>query len=139
MPRLSVWLIRAAMLNLYLGFGLATLLMAYKAFPAELPPQLGGWLLAHVNLLLVGWMVQLAMGVSYWIFPRLAFTNTERGRYPYALGAAIGLNGGVWLYVLSTLGAWPWGEVLGLGLQVLAMAAYVYHAAPRIRAALVLT
>ncbi len=109
------------------------LLMVWKGQPDLLLGVVGGWVPTHVDLLLVGWMVQLAMGVGYWIFPRLPYTLTHRGRYPYALSAVILLNVGVIVYVIATLIAWAWGEVLGLGVQVLAIASYIYHLVPRVR------
>jgi hypothetical protein len=139
MPLLSKQMIRSAFLNLWFGFGLATLLMIWKAKPAWLPDSypIGGWILAHVDLLLVGWMVQLAMGVSYWIFPRLPETRTERGRYGYAYGAALLLNLGVWSYTFALIQTWGWLQVLGLAAQAAAIGAYAYHIKPRVRPTIV--
>jgi len=133
MPNLSKQMIRCAFFNLWFGFGFATLLMVWKGKPHLLPPQVGAWILAHVDLLLVGWMVQLAMGVSYWIFPRLPETRTERGRYAFAYGAALLLNLGVWAYTLALVVAWGWLQVGGLAAQLAALLAYAYHLAPRVR------
>ena len=70
MPRVSVWMIRAALLHLLSG---ALLGAAYLAFKAE------GWFVilvshlgTHQEQMLVGWMVQLVIGVAYWILPRPA-------------------------------------------------------------------
>lgn len=69
MPRVSVWLVRASLLHLLSG---AVLGAAYLAFKAE------GWfailvthLGTHREQMLVGWMVQLVIGVAYWILPRV--------------------------------------------------------------------
>lgn len=136
MPPLSKQMIRAAFLNLWLGFGFASLLMLWKGQPDLLPATVGAWILAHVDLLLVGWMVQLAMGVSYWIFPRLPQTLTLRGRYRYAYSAAFLLNLGVWGYTLAMVANWGAVQVLALLLQVVAVLAYGYHIAPRVRSAI---
>lgn len=137
MPLLSRRMIHGAFFNLWCGFGIATLLMVWKGKPDLLPAAIGGWLLVHVDLLLVGWMVQLAMGVAYWILPRLPKTVTQRGRYGFALGAAVMLNIGVWGYSLATIAGWEWGQVLGLAAQLVAVCAYAIHIAPRIRSAIV--
>lgn len=137
MPALSVQMIRGAFLNLWFGFGLAVLLIGWKGNPDVFPNTIGGWILAHVDLLLVGWMVQLAMGVAYWIFPRLPETRTERGRYAYAYGAAFFLNAGVWCYTFAIIQGWGWLQIVGLAMQVSAICAYAYHIAPRVRPAIV--
>lgn len=136
MPRLSRYLIRLAFLNLWFGFALANILMIWKAKPNLLPPAVGGWILAHVSLLLIGWMGQLALGVSYWIFPRLGFPLTERGRSVAAYAAAISLNLGVWGYSLGLILGIDWLQGGGLGAQIFAVIAYAYHIVPRIRTTL---
>lgn len=70
MPRLAVWLVRAALLHLGIGFTFGALMLANKGVPFE--PRL--WLLrpAHIELLIFGWLMQLAMGVAFWILPRFA-------------------------------------------------------------------
>ncbi|MFI5279094.1 MAG: hypothetical protein ACHQU1_01255 [Gemmatimonadales bacterium] len=67
MPRVSVWLIRASLLHLLTG---AYLGAAYLSFKGT------GWPLwaashrpVHVEQMLMGWMVQLVIGVAYWILP----------------------------------------------------------------------
>ena len=137
MPRLSRWMIRLALLHLWIGFSLAALLLTRKDIPERVPPEMWRWLPAHINLLLVGWMVEFSMGVIYWIFPRLPFTRTERGRPIFAWVAAILLNGGIWLHVGAILIS-PWWENLplqtsGLILQALGIAAFGLHVLPRIR------
>ena len=68
MPQLSRWTVRAAYFNLLLGFTLGALILANKGM--FLHPAIWGWLPAHIELLLVGWIVQLVMGVAFWIAPR---------------------------------------------------------------------
>lgn len=136
MPPLSRWMLRCALINAWLGFGLASALLMEKGQPHLLPMVHLGWVLSHVSLLLVGWMVQLAMGVSYWIFPRLPNTITQRGRYGVAVLALVSLNGGVWGYAIGMIVMIGWLEALGLTVQLVAILAYAYHSAPRIRRAI---
>lgn len=133
MPRLSRVMLRCALVYLWLGFGLGSLLMVWKGQPDWVPDGVGGWLWLHVDWLLMGWMVQLAMGVAYWIFPRLPQTRTRRGRLGLAVGAGVLLNSGVALYTVGVLGRWGVAQTLGLLLQVLAVMAFMGHIAPRIR------
>lgn len=133
MPALSIWMIRSALLNAWVGFGLATLIITQKGQPDLFDPAVRGWVLAHVSLLLVGWMVQLGMGVAYWIFPRLPHTITQRGRLVFATAAFVGVNLGVWGYALGIILSVGWLQAIGIGTQCLAIVAYAYHIAPRVR------
>ena len=68
MPRLSVWFIRASLIYLLAGFMLGALLLTNNGI--EFMPSAWALLPAHVEFLLVGWVVQLALGTAYWILPR---------------------------------------------------------------------
>ena len=68
MPRLSRWFIRAALLYLTLGFTFGGLMLFNKGVPLSV--WLWRLLPAHVEFLLLGWTVQLATGVGFWILPR---------------------------------------------------------------------
>ena len=54
----------------------------------------------HVEFLLIGWTVQLTMGVAFWILPRFE-GGTSRGAAGYAWLAFVLLNAGV---ILAGLG-----------------------------------
>ena len=68
MPRLTRLYVRAALVYLILGFSLGALLLANKGLP--LHPALWAWLPAHIEFLLMGWIVQFALGIAFWIVPR---------------------------------------------------------------------
>ena len=106
MPRRSVWLVRASLVHLVLGFTLGAVLLASKAVP--LAPGLWALRPLHVELLLFGFVVQLAFGVALWILPRPAAARPEA--WGWAAGGL--LNAGVWLAGL--------GGALGLGALALA-------------------
>ena len=96
MPRLSQLMIRTALVWLALGFSAGGLVLLNKGL-VVLP-----WLWAlrgsHIHMLLVGWVVQLACGVAYWILPRLDAQGT-RGDERVVWGCYLALNVG------ATLGA----------------------------------
>jgi hypothetical protein len=119
MPRLSQWFIRTALLNLLTGFTLGALLLAHKGVPYW--PALWRLLPVHVELLLIGWTAQLALGVAFWILPRF-WREPARGNQPAAWVAFILLNSGVWLVALGSwyaLGAALfWGRMAELGAAV---------------------
>ncbi len=92
MPRLSVWMIRAALVHLATGFAIGALLLTHRGAPLHhAVPLLRP---AHAELLLLGWTMQLAMGVAFWILPRFR-TGPERGDERPALLAFLLLNLGV--------------------------------------------
>jgi hypothetical protein len=61
-------MIRAALLHLGFGSALGSALLFNSARLHE--PALRSLPSLHVEMLLLGWMVQLALGVGYWILPR---------------------------------------------------------------------
>jgi cbb3-type cytochrome oxidase subunit 1 len=132
MPRLSVWLVRAALMYFGAGLTLGAVLLAGRELAdgpwvARLRPL-------HAELLLYGWTLQLIMGVAFWILPRFR-TGTERG-HPLLPWAAYGLlNTGVLLAAVGTTGRAAFSLVLpGRVLETLAAAAFVAHALPRVKA-----
>lgn len=84
----------------------------------------------HVELLLVGWLVQLALGVAYWILPRAA------GRRPGAW-AAWGGAGCVAAGVAAAAGGGVAGlapaVTIGRGLELAGAALFGGHAIVRLR------
>ncbi len=130
MPRLSRWFIRSALIYLLLGFSLGGLLLAHKGVP--LHPRLWSWLPAHIEFLLIGWTVQLTLGVAFWILPRF-WRPPRRGNVTGAYLAFGLLNGGIWLVVAGTSLALPgpW-LILGRALELGAVVAFAHAAWPRI-------
>jgi hypothetical protein len=76
MPRVAAWFIRASLCHLVGGFVLGALLLASKGI--ALPPSV--WVLrsVHIEMLLVGWVIQLVLGVAIWIFPRFVLHRRPR-------------------------------------------------------------
>lgn len=133
MPRLSVWMIRAALIYLGVGFTFGGLLLIHKGVP--LSAWLWRTLPAHIEFLLVGWTLQLVMGVGYWILPRFRHPP-RRGDVRLAILAVFSLNAGVLVAGLAPLFALPsgwifWGRLLELGGAL----AFAVHAWPRVKAA----
>ena len=101
MPRLTVWMVRSALLQLGIGITLGALMLWNKGSLLDLRI----WLLVstHLELLIVGWLIQLALGVAFWILPRFTkeprYGNVRLGWLGFAL-----LNVGVLLVILSIWG-----------------------------------
>src|SRR5512138_3465323 len=70
MPRLSLWFVRASLLYLLFGFAFGGLILAQKGISYD--PAVWNLFPVHIEFLLVGWLIQLAMGVGFWIFPRFS-------------------------------------------------------------------
>ena len=131
MPRLSYWCVRGSLLYLALGFTLGGLLLFHKGVP--LHPAVWRLVPMHIEFLLLGWTVQLAMGVAFWILPRF-LGGPGRGHEAAAwLGFAL-LNVGVLLVGVGwTLGAPALIPFLGRLAEGGAAVAFAVHAWPRVK------
>jgi hypothetical protein len=127
-PKVSVWLVRSALLYLAAGAALGGVLLA---IPGAGGP---GWWRAHAELMLFGWLLQLAIGVAYWILPKHA-AGAPRGSAAIAAGIHPLLNAGIWLSVVAWLAVLP-PSILAAGrvLELLAVAAFAVVAWPRVKA-----
>lgn len=129
MPRLSVWMVRLSLIYFGAGFTFGALMLWNKGLPVA--GAVWRLLPLHVELALVGWTVQLAMGVAFWILPRF---GGERPRAWLAWLAFGLLNAGV---LAVCAGRW-WPRVGGLIAvgriaEALGVAAFAGHAWPRIK------
>jgi hypothetical protein len=110
MPRLSVWMVRLSLAHLAMGFTFGSLLLANKGIPFA--PAVWSLLPAHMELLLVGWVVQLAMGVAFWILPRFG-QGASRGDERLAWLAFGLLNLGVVLIAAQPVIRLAWLPLAG--------------------------
>lgn len=129
MPRLTAWFVRAALIHLLLGLTFGALMLWNKGAPID--PLLWQLLPAHMEFLLLGWTLQLAMGVAFWILPRFM---TRRGNVKLAWAAFVLLNVGVWIAgVGPLLRAAPWVILVGRLAEFGSAGAFVLHAWPRVK------
>jgi hypothetical protein len=127
MPLLSRFYIRTALIWLAFGTTLGGIILWNKASPIP-----GAWqlLTAHITLVTWGWLLQVSLGVAYWILPRF---GSERPRpYLAALAYAL-LNAALVIALVASLLPVPWPGILVASLQLLALLAFALHAWPRIR------
>jgi hypothetical protein len=133
MPRLSRLFVRAALLYLALGFTFGALLLAHKGVP--LHPALWSLLPAHIEFVLVGWMVQLALGVAFWILPRFA-REPKRGDERPAWAAFMLLNLGIWaVSFVPLLDGFSWLTPVGRAAQAAGVLAFAFYAWARVKPA----
>lgn len=116
MPRLSVYFIRTALLYLAIGFTFGGLLLFHKGIPLD--AQLWRLLPLHIELVFMGWIVQLAMGVAFWVLPRYKH-GLPRGDERPVWAAYILLNAGIVGGAMSQWLAWSGEVVLASRLSVL--------------------
>lgn len=131
MPRLSVWFLRTSLLHLGVGFTLGGLMLWNKGLLIDVRL----WLLlpAHMEVLLIGWTLQLAMGVTLWILPRFTreprYGNLRLGWLAFGL-----LNAGVISVALSQwLGNTTTLVLAGRLMEVFAAMAFVGVIWPRVK------
>lgn len=131
MPGVSAWLVRSSLLYLAAGATLGAVLLVQKAGWVWVPAGGASLLGVHRELLVVGWLVQLAMGVGFWILPPV---RGEAVRERPAWRAAALLNAGVLLVVVAATGNAPtarWLSVAGRALEALAVAGFAVPLARR--------
>lgn len=129
MPRLSVWFIRTALVYLASGFTFGMLLLFHKGVP--LNPWMWQLLPLHIECVLIGWTVQLAMGVAFWILPRF---GALRGNESLAWLAYGLINVGVLAVGLGGALAAPPGITLaGRVAELLSVVFFAIHAWPRVK------
>lgn len=124
MPKLSVWMVRSALIYMGIGFLFGAMLLAHKGIP------LFTWtwrlIFLHVEMLIFGWTMQLVMGVAYFILPRFSQRGDKRygaehlGWWSYYL-----LNSGI---ILTVFAHWYVAEIfilIGRLLVLLAIGLFV--------------
>lgn len=130
MPPLSTYFVRLSLLNLSVGFTIGAFMLANKG--VAFAPWLWRLRSAHIEILLVGWLIQLALGVAFWITPRF-WEKPVRGNVTGAWLALVLLNAGVWLIATSTSLSMSASIILaGRLLEVGAAASFAWHLWPRI-------
>jgi hypothetical protein len=122
MPRLSVYFVRASLIYLVLGFTLGGLLLANKG--VMISPLIWALLPIHIEFTFIGWMIQLAIGIAFWILPRFS-RSPIRGDERWSWGALILLNAGIGFVVLQSLFGLHWLSFIGRILEAFALAAFV--------------
>lgn len=99
MDPLSSVMLRASLLWLLAGVGIGAAMLVDRA----LPGQWRAWLApSHAHILFVGWFLQFALGVAYWLLPRRRSPERPLGYHERAAAlAAAALNLGLLLRVAA--------------------------------------
>ncbi len=111
------------MLYLLVGFALGALMLAQDGISFD--PSILTVLPVHMEFLLVGWLVQFAMGVAFWIFPRFGLgLPRSRGNERLIWSSFWLLNAGLFVFALEL-----WFPVMLLVGRVAEAAAVIIYAA----------
>ena len=131
MPRLSVWAIRAALVYLGIGFTVGGLMLFNKG--VALDSSLWRLWPLHIELMLVGWTMQLAMAMAFWILPRLQrlerYGNTSLAWLAFGLlnAGMLAVMAGEWFGTPARL------SVAGRGVELAAVVAFAVYIWPRVK------
>ena len=131
MPRLSSLFARVSLIYLVLGFTLGALLLANKGL--AFLPSIWKVLPIHIEVLLMGWFVQLAIGVAYWILPRIP-GESPRGNVKLVWTSFWLLNLGIGLVILEAIINLPGLELAGRLVELAGVLAFVSVSWKRVKA-----
>jgi hypothetical protein len=140
MPQTVRWFIRTSAMYLVLTF-LAGAIFLYHNWLSGPVPRV--WVIVHLHAGLVGWLVNIVIGVALWMFPlnKEAFPETA-GRYtlPLARTCYFGLNLGLAVRLITEPIFWYTQNRLVGGLmalsgipQLIAVAIFLYIVWMRVR------
>ncbi len=110
---------KTSLVYLFSGFILGGVLLAADGFGAT---WTGYWATTHAHILFVGWFVQFALGIAYWLLPRRKTPEKPYG-YNTTLGyIAYGLiNTGLILRIIlepMRNAGWVEGTPVAIGLTI---------------------
>lgn len=130
MPRLSVWLMRMSLAGLVLGGGIGAWLLAAEPWAS---PWVGRLRLAHVHLMLFGWLLPFVLGTAYWMLPKHA-AGAPRGSPRAGWTAGSLVIGGALTGAIGALTGSPAVQRLGTAGVVAGGGAFIALLWPRIKA-----
>lgn len=126
MPRLSVYMIRFSLLYLGIGMTIGGIMLWNKGMFISVDV----WRLLphHIELMLFGWVMQLVMGVAFWIVPRYT-TSPRYGKTHQAWIAFVMFNIGLWLVLIQH----TWLIFIGRAVMLVAVVLFVVYLFPRVK------
>ncbi len=130
MPRLSVWLMRMSLVALVLGGGLGACLLAAEPWGSPWVVRLR---LAHVHLMLFGWLLPFVLGTAYWMLPKHA-AGEPRGSPGAGWMAGSLVIGGALTGAIGALTGSPTVQRLGTAGVVAGGGGFIALLWPRIKA-----
>ena len=99
MPKLSVWMIRASLIYMGIGFLFGSLILHHKGIPIY--PWTWKLLHPHIEIMIFGWTIQLVMGVAFAILPRFSDRENRYGAVHFGWWSFYLINTGVALTAIA--------------------------------------
>ena len=131
MPKLSVWMIRASLIYMGIGFLFGSLILHHKGIP--LYDWIWRLLNPHIEIMIFGWTIQLVMGVAFFILPRFSERDNRYGAEYLGWWSFYLINSGV---ALTALAEWynnTWFALGGRFFVLCAICAFVIMIFPRVK------
>jgi len=123
MPKLSRFFIRTSLLYLLIGFTFGALILANKGI--SFAPAVWALLPVHIEFLILGWLTQFALGVAFWILPRMG-SEAPRGDERWSWVSFVLVNLGILLNCFSPYLSLSWLGLLARALQAAGFAAFLF-------------
>lgn len=131
MPKLSVWMVRASLIHMGIGFLFGALILHHKGIPIY--DWAWNLLDPHIELMIFGWTMQLVMGVAFFALPRFSKRESRYGAVYLGWWSFYLLNGGV---IVAALSHWFLVDSCALSgrlLMLLGVITYVVMIWPRVK------
>jgi hypothetical protein len=87
-------------------------------------PMIWALLPLHIEFAFVGWMIQFAMGIAFWILPRFR-KDPLRGNVRLGWVAFILVNTGIFLFLPNAFVDRDWLTLAGRTMEALGLIAFV--------------
>ncbi len=131
MPKLSVWMIRAALIDMGIGFLFGALILWHKGSP--IAPWIWRLLNLHIELMIFGWTMQIIMGTAFFVLPRFGYQKKRYGAERLGWLSFYLLNFGILTTAISYWFAAVELALFGRVLTITAVVAYVVMIWPRVK------
>lgn len=127
MPPLTRYLLRLSLVALLAGSAIGAWRLSHSLIPGP------AWRMAHIELMLFGWLVPFVLGTGYWMLPRAA-VQPERGNPCVAWAGALLLTAGLGAVVVAALldGPRDW-PLIGAGVRSAGIFLLVLVLWPRVK------
>ena len=131
MPKLSVWMVKASLVYMGIGFFFGSLILHHKGIPIY--PWTWKLLNPHIEIMIFGWTIQLVMGVAFAILPRFSDRDNRYGAEYLGWWSFYLMNSGVALTALAEWHAMIHLVFVGRLLVLLAILTFTIMIFPRVK------
>jgi hypothetical protein len=131
MPKLSVWMVKASLVYMGIGFFFGSLILHHKGI--QIYPWTWKLLNPHIEIMIFGWTIQLVMGVAFAILPRFSDRDNRYGAEYLGWWSFYLMNSGVALTALAEWHVMIHLVFVGRLLVLLAILTFTIMIFPRVK------